>query len=459
MLFFFFERRRAHDVRAPEVFAMTEILLKRPESGKKVTASDIPKNQEGMRLLLDFSMQEAAGAREGDDLIFRFPDGASLLLPNFYLGLTSENLPEFVVRGSPVSGEAFFETLGEHLTPPPLRASGRARFHPIEDEEPLYLAEGYGDVSARTDDGLLDGLDPGAATAGADTSFTYEAFMTALGAYLADAAPANAAGGKEGAEPDPPGGPNNPPVNPSDTFIDGTALNDVIFGDAVNPDWLAQHAPGSTGPAAVVEYLAGLNGQATVMPEDIINFLRDPSNQALVDGLAGNDTLRGNAGQDILYGGAGSDTLHGGEGDDALLGGGGNDVLDGGEGADTLYGGAGDDILVYGADNRIMDGESGLDFLLIGHNDAGSFLPAPAIQGIEIVVIGGDNLTLTNADSLREQLGIATGDSGGIRVDESQWHKESHPAADGGYYVAYANNIDDQLTILVQKTALEQGMG
>ena len=68
----------------------------------------------------------------------------------------------------------------------------------------------------------------------------------------------------------------------------------------------------------------------------------------LIDGDAGNDTLRGGAGNDTLYGGTGDDTLKGNAGNDTLYGGTGNDTLEGNAGNDLLYGDAGNDTLEGG---------------------------------------------------------------------------------------------------------------
>ena len=48
----------------------------------------------------------------------------------------------------------------------------------------------------------------------------------------------------------------------------------------------------------------------------------------ILNGGAGNDSLRGGNGADVLSGGAGDDTLSGGGGDDTLLGGAGADGVD-----------------------------------------------------------------------------------------------------------------------------------
>ncbi|MGH6999627.1 MAG: calcium-binding protein, partial [Phenylobacterium sp.] len=69
----------------------------------------------------------------------------------------------------------------------------------------------------------------------------------------------------------------------------------------------------------------------------------------VIEGGAGDDTLRGGDGDDTLSGGAGADSLMGGAGADQLYGGEGNDTLDGGDAPegrfDILDGGAGDDVI------------------------------------------------------------------------------------------------------------------
>ncbi|MDX2290061.1 MAG: calcium-binding protein [Hyphomicrobiaceae bacterium] len=76
-----------------------------------------------------------------------------------------------------------------------------------------------------------------------------------------------------------------------------------------------------------------------------------------VSGGEGNDLLWGNSGDDSLFGGNGDDVLRGGSGDDVARGDAGNDILEGNSGNDTLYGDAGDDTLLGGSgDDVIFDG-------------------------------------------------------------------------------------------------------
>ncbi|MGQ0555822.1 MAG: calcium-binding protein [Nitrospiraceae bacterium] len=61
------------------------------------------------------------------------------------------------------------------------------------------------------------------------------------------------------------------------------------------------------------------------------------------NGRSENDILVGTTGPDTINGWEGDDTLRRGAGTDTLIGGFGNDQLDGGAGADSLYGGVGND--------------------------------------------------------------------------------------------------------------------
>lgn len=73
----------------------------------------------------------------------------------------------------------------------------------------------------------------------------------------------------------------------------------------------------------------------------------------ILDGTAGQDTIRGRDGDDILNGLGAVDTLEGGNGNDQLDGGGANDALDGGNGNDRLEGGTGNDQMSGGTGNDI----------------------------------------------------------------------------------------------------------
>lgn len=158
----------------------------------------------------------------------------------------------------------------------------------------------------------------------------------------------------------------------------------------------------------------------------------------IIDGLGGNDTLRGGLdadrlrggdGKDVLYGDAGDDTLYGGEGNDRVFGGADKDKIWGEEGNDTLSGGDGDDqiedgsftstseilsfvnrwyvdgVLVSGKTN-VLKGDDGKDTLLgvgIFYGGAGN----DTIRGIGILHgdAGNDRLEAIDLDG---KVGLAT---------------------------------------------------
>ena len=91
-----------------------------------------------------------------------------------------------------------------------------------------------------------------------------------------------------------------------------------------------------------------------------IAFLIGTENYIL-RGANGNDTLTGSAQADTLFGFDGDDVLSGIGGADSLVGGNGNDNLLGGALSDSLTGGDGNDTLTGGLGTNILDGGNGAD--------------------------------------------------------------------------------------------------
>ncbi|MBI1311873.1 hypothetical protein GC176_11320 [bacterium] len=153
---------------------------------------------------------------------------------------------------------------------------------------------------------------------------------------------------------------------------------------------------------------------------DLIN-LASLSNDASVDGGAGNDTIFSGSGNDTLRGSAGADSIRGGAGDDMLFGGAqadelfgddGNDVVSGqGSSADAVSGGAGDDTI---------DGGMGTDFLVefvtgsfVLSDTTATGLGNDTLIGIERARISGSaasNLIDTTAFSSDVSVGGGDGD-------------------------------------------------
>jgi VCBS repeat-containing protein len=130
-----------------------------------------------------------------------------------------------------------------------------------------------------------------------------------------------------------------------DDTIKGSDGNDIIFGDAVNTDALADVKGLSTPDGAGWSVFQQLQASQGWTDQQIMDYISNPANQAALSAesgrTGGNDTIDGGAGNDIIYGQEGNDTISGGTGNDILVGGSGNDILSGGAGADTFVFGAG----------------------------------------------------------------------------------------------------------------------
>jgi hypothetical protein len=125
--------------------------------------------------------------------------------------------------------------------------------------------------------------------------------------------------------------------------LGGTAL--VVCGTAGNDRICVDHAD---------------KHRVTVIVNGINLGTFAPTNRIIVNGLAGNDSIR--VAKDVHL----SAWLYGGDGDDTIMGGGGNDVLLGGAGSDHLYGGSGRDLLIGGTGADMLVGNGGSDILIGG---------------------------------------------------------------------------------------------
>ncbi|MNF87047.1 Bifunctional hemolysin/adenylate cyclase precursor [compost metagenome] len=168
---------------------------------------------------------------------------------------------------------------------------------------------------------------------------------------------------------------NTPAEVGSDT-VNGGAGNDILFGDAINTDYLPWGEAGN--PAKPTDWVNGKGLDGLTQFLTLKNGYA-PSTVELYEYIKGNaksfdvagDT-RG--GHDKLYGGLGDDILFGQGGNDELSGDAGNDTLYGGTGNDVLSGGLGNDILIGGLGNDVLKGDAGADTFtwLKGDTVAGS---------------------------------------------------------------------------------------
>lgn len=116
------------------------------------------------QITLDFPANQTTLERAGDALTFRFDDGASVSITDFYTAYSSGNAPEFEVDGQLVSSTEFFKAFDPDLAP----AAG-----PSTAERSSHYAEfGTAELSGGIDH--LDGLDmslQGAAAQASDLAF------------------------------------------------------------------------------------------------------------------------------------------------------------------------------------------------------------------------------------------------------------------------------------------------
>ncbi|MCB9983574.1 MAG: type I secretion C-terminal target domain-containing protein [Rhodospirillales bacterium] len=132
-----------------------------------------------------------------------------------------------------------------------------------------------------------------------------------------------------------------------DDDIQGGGRDDLIFGDALNTDDLADVQGLSTNDGAGFEVFERLeNGEgvdAGWSRADTIAYIRANAESLAAESV--NSEGQGRQG--------GDDTIQGGAGDDVIFGQEGDDRITGGEGDDTLYGGSGQDDFIFEA---IADG-------------------------------------------------------------------------------------------------------
>lgn len=125
-----------------------------------------------------------------------------------------------------------------------------------------------------------------------------------------------------------------------DDVIEGGDGNDIIFGDTVNTDALADDHGLNTVDGAGWEAFDKLEaGESTVdtdwSRDETVDYIQN-NHEALAEESEDDEGDGRQGGNDTLFGGAGNDIIYGQEGDDTLYGGAGDDVLSGGSGADTF---------------------------------------------------------------------------------------------------------------------------
>jgi len=179
--------------------------------------------------------------------------------------------------------------------------------------------------------------------------------------------------------------------------------DDILFGDAMNTDLLADNQGLSTSDGAgwIVFQQLEADPDNGWTREDTLNYIKaNHLELAAESGRTG--------GHDLLDGGAGNDTIYGQEGNDVLIGGTGDDLLSGGSGADNFV----FSLATDSGDDVISDFEVGTDELSFidvidtadnpGTIDLGDVVSGVTDDGTDVTI------SLTNGGSVTLQ-GVGTG--------------------------------------------------
>ncbi|QRM57315.1 VCBS domain-containing protein [Sinorhizobium sp. BG8] len=162
------------------------------------------------------------------------------------------------------------------------------------------------------------------------------------------------------------------------------------------------------------------------------------SNDQVIYGFGGKDTLTGGSGDDWIHGGSGSDKLYGGLGDDTLIGGADDDTLYGGAGKNTLTGGTGKDTFVIDPSalnevnlvDVITDYKSGEDTLdvsdllnsLLGHDAS----LAEAQANIKATVSGGHTTISVNDHGTWDAVAVLQNSTAAVKILYDDEHTVNH---------------------------------
>ena len=79
---------------------MADIILNKPEAGTQAVFEAAGDS----RIDLNFPTDQATLERSGNDLIFRFDDGSTVVLRDFYTAYNKDSMPDFVIEGTPIAG-------------------------------------------------------------------------------------------------------------------------------------------------------------------------------------------------------------------------------------------------------------------------------------------------------------------------------------------------------------------
>ena len=166
---------------------------------------------------------------------------------------------------------------------------------------------------------------------------------------------------------------DDPGTGGLDYIVEGTAGDDIIDvaytgdpeGDMVDN--------GDALDGSDDDVILGFGGNDTIDAGEGDDDVDGGTGDDTIDGGAGDDILAGGEGSDEIIGGEGADEISGGAGGDGLFGDGGDDTIDGGAGSDDIDGGDGTDTIRGGTGDDVITGGTGAD-AMFGDDDRDAFI-------------------------------------------------------------------------------------
>jgi len=193
------------------------------------------------------------------------------------------------------------------------------------------------------------------------------------------------------------------PADVGNDIVKGGAGDDILFGDAMNTDWITGldplQYPKYSGYSKLLAHLkANVTSGAEPTQQEIYDFVK-ANFQKFIDAdtadaatKGGNDTIYGGSGNDIIIAGAGDDRIYGGSGDDIISTGRGNDtiVYDVLNAADAMGGNGTDTWVDYAANDKIEFGADFFEGLLADKSNISEYIKVEDVNGKAVLKVDRD---------------------------------------------------------------------
>ena len=199
------------------------------------------------------------------------------------------------------------------------------------------------------------------------------------------------------------GSENFVPADVGNDIVKGGAGDDILFGDAMNTDWItgldSLQYPKYSGYSKLIAHLkATETGGAEPTQQEVYDFVK-ANYMKLIEADAADPNIKG--GNDIIYGGSANDIIIAGAGNDRIYGGSGDDIISTGRGDDTIVydvlnaadatGGNGTDTWVdYAANDKIEFGADFFEGLLADKSNISEYIKVEDVNGKAVLKVDRD---------------------------------------------------------------------